>query len=114
MLWTITCVDTRDTAVLHEHHTQIHRACPDRQKSILVLGGATLTDSGEHATGSVFIVNVYAIELTRRPFRTAIPFIHPVVQRAQSSPQRCQPQPPISRSRLWQSGSMRRLSLRLR
>lgn len=58
MLWAITCVDNRDTAVLREQHMQIHRAYLDRQKSILVLGGATLTDGGEHAIGSVFIVNV--------------------------------------------------------
>jgi uncharacterized protein YciI len=58
MLWAITCVDNRDTAVLREQHMQVHRAYLDRQNSILVLGGATLTDNGEQATGSLFIINV--------------------------------------------------------
>jgi uncharacterized protein len=58
MLWAITCVDNQDTAVLREQHMTVHRAYLDSQKSILVLGGATLTDSGELATGSMFIINV--------------------------------------------------------
>jgi uncharacterized protein YciI len=44
MLWAITCVDNRDTAALREQHMQVHRAYLDRQKSILVLGGATRAD----------------------------------------------------------------------
>jgi hypothetical protein len=58
MLWAITCFDNRDAAMLREQHMQVHRAYLDHQKSILVLGGATLTDSGEQATGSMFIINV--------------------------------------------------------
>jgi uncharacterized protein YciI len=57
MLWAISCVDNPNTAVLREKHIQPHRTYLDDRKNILVLGGATLTDDGSQATGSMFIVN---------------------------------------------------------
>jgi uncharacterized protein len=58
MLWAIYCVDGSDTSGLREKHMSPHREYLDRQKPILVLGGATLTDDGSAATGSLFIINV--------------------------------------------------------
>jgi uncharacterized protein len=57
MLWVISCVDNPNTAALRETHMQLHRKYLDDRKDILVLGGATLTDDGREATGSLFIVN---------------------------------------------------------
>jgi uncharacterized protein YciI len=58
MLWAISCVDNASTAALREKHMRPHRKYLDDRKNILVLGGATLTDDGSEATGSLFIVNV--------------------------------------------------------
>jgi uncharacterized protein len=58
MLWAILCVDNPDAAALREQHMQPHRKYLDERKDILVLGGATLTDDGREATGSMFILNV--------------------------------------------------------
>jgi uncharacterized protein len=58
MLWAISCVDHPDTAALREQHMQPHRKYLDDRRDVLVLAGATLTDDGGEATGSMFIVNV--------------------------------------------------------
>jgi uncharacterized protein YciI len=57
MLWAISCVDHPDTAALRDRHMKPHRAYLDGRKDILVLAGATLSDDGTGATGSLFIVN---------------------------------------------------------
>ena len=58
MLWAISCVDNPNTATLRETHMQPHRSYLDDRRLILVLAGATLTDDGKEATGSLFIINV--------------------------------------------------------
>ena len=58
MLWAITCTDKPNTAAIRETHLQPHRAYLTSQKGILVLAGATQTDDGKEAIGSLFIVNV--------------------------------------------------------
>lgn len=78
MLWAITCVDNQDTAVLREQYMTVHRAYLDSQKAILVLGGATLTDSGEQATGSMFIINV-ANRVEAKSFSDSDPFTQAAV-----------------------------------
>jgi uncharacterized protein YciI len=73
MLWAISCVDHPDTAVLREQHMQPHRKYLDERKDILVLAGATLTDDGSEATGSMFIVNVQT-RVEAKAFSDADPF----------------------------------------
>jgi uncharacterized protein YciI len=58
MLWTISCTDKPNTAAIREEHLQPHRAYLQSQKGILVLAGATQTDDGKEAVGSLFVVNV--------------------------------------------------------
>ncbi|HSQ03241.1 MAG TPA: YciI family protein, partial [Burkholderiales bacterium] len=58
MLWAISCVDKPATAAIREKHLQAHRAYLQSQKRILVLAGATQTDDGKDAIGSLFVVNV--------------------------------------------------------
>jgi len=58
MLWAIACVDKPDTAAIRAEHLQTHRAYLQSQKRILVLAGATQTDDGNEAIGSLFVVNV--------------------------------------------------------
>jgi uncharacterized protein len=58
MLWAIYCIDKADTAQLRDQHMRSHLDYLDRRKSTLVLAGATLTDAGSAATGSLFIINV--------------------------------------------------------
>jgi uncharacterized protein len=58
MLWAITCVDKPNTAPIRERVLQPHRDYLQSQKKILILSGATLTDDGNVATGSLFIINV--------------------------------------------------------
>jgi uncharacterized protein YciI len=58
MLWAISCVDNPDTAAIRENVLQPHRDYLQSQKKILVLAGATQTDDGKEATGSLFVVNV--------------------------------------------------------
>lgn len=58
MLWAISCVDNPNTAALRERFMQPHRAYVDARKAVLVVAGATLSDDGKEATGSLFIVNV--------------------------------------------------------
>ena len=58
MLWIIACVDKPNTAAIREKHLQPHRDYLGSQKKILVLAGATQSDDGATAIGSLFVVNV--------------------------------------------------------
>ena len=58
MLWAISCADKPNTAAIREKVLQPHRDYLQSQKGILVLAGATQTDDGKAAIGSLFIVNV--------------------------------------------------------
>jgi uncharacterized protein YciI len=58
MLWAISCVDKPNTAAIREEHLVPHRNYLQSQKRILVLAGATQTDDGKEAIGSLFVVNV--------------------------------------------------------
>jgi uncharacterized protein YciI len=58
MLWTITCEDNPNTAAIRDKHLLPHREYLQSQKGILVLAGATQSDDGKEAVGSLFIVNV--------------------------------------------------------
>ena len=57
-LWAISCVDKPNTAPIREKVLQPHRDYLQSQKRILVLAGATQSDDGAQAIGSLFIVNV--------------------------------------------------------
>jgi uncharacterized protein YciI len=57
MLWAIACEDNANTAAIRDKHLQPHREYLQSQKGILVLAGATQTDDGKGAIGSLFIVN---------------------------------------------------------
>ena len=57
MLWVISCVDKPNTATIRDKHLEPHRAYLQSQKGILVLAGATQTDDGKEAIGSLFVVN---------------------------------------------------------
>ena len=58
MLWAISCTDKPDTAAARAAVLQPHRDYLKSQKGILVLAGATQTDDGAKALGSLFVVNV--------------------------------------------------------
>lgn len=58
MLWAISCIDKPNSAAVRDTHLQSHRSYLQSQRSVLVLGGATLTEDGHEARGSIFIVNV--------------------------------------------------------
>jgi uncharacterized protein YciI len=58
MLWAISCTDKANTAAIREKVLQPHRDYLQSQKGILVLAGATQTDDGKEAIGSLFVVNV--------------------------------------------------------
>ncbi|HTP95933.1 MAG TPA: YciI family protein [Burkholderiales bacterium] len=58
MLWTISCTDKSNTAAIREKHLQPHRDYLQSKKSILVLAGATQSDDGAQAIGSLFVLNV--------------------------------------------------------
>ena len=58
MLWAISCVDNPNTAQNREKHLQPHRDYLQSKKDILVLAGATQSDDGATAIGSLFVVNV--------------------------------------------------------
>jgi uncharacterized protein YciI len=58
MLWAIVCVDKPNTAAIRDSVLQPHRDYLASQKNILVLSGATQSDDGTQATGSLFILNV--------------------------------------------------------
>ena len=57
MLWAISCVDKPNTAAIRDQFVQPHREYLQSQKSILVLAGATQSDDGKLATGSLFVLN---------------------------------------------------------
>ena len=61
MLWTISCLDKPNTAAARAANLQPHRDYLQSQKGILVLAGATQTDDGKEAIGSLFVVNVNMI-----------------------------------------------------
>jgi uncharacterized protein len=58
MLWAVSCTDKKDTAAIREKHLLTHREYLASKKSILILTGATQTDDGKEAIGSLFILNV--------------------------------------------------------
>jgi uncharacterized protein YciI len=58
MLWAIVCVDKPNTAAIRESVLQPHRDHLASQKNILILSGATQSDDGTQAIGSLFILNV--------------------------------------------------------
>jgi len=58
MLWTISCTDKPNTAAVRASVLQPHRDYLQSRKGILVLAGATQTDDGTEAIGSLFVVNV--------------------------------------------------------
>lgn len=58
MLFAIHCVDKPDSAALRAELRPPHQAYLKTQGNIIVIAGATQTDDGETATGSIFIVNV--------------------------------------------------------
>lgn len=58
MLWAISCIDKPNTAAIREQFLLPHREHLQSSKGILVLAGATQTDDGTQAIGSLFIVNV--------------------------------------------------------
>jgi len=58
MLWTISCTDKPNTAEARASVLQPHRDYLQSRKDILVLAGATQTDDGTQAIGSLFVVNV--------------------------------------------------------
>ena len=58
MLWAISCQDKPNTARIREEFLKPHREYLQSQKHILVLAGATQSDDGAEAIGSLFVVNV--------------------------------------------------------
>jgi uncharacterized protein YciI len=58
MLWVIFCTDKPNTAAIREKFLLPHREFLQSQKAILVLAGATQSDDGKEAIGSLFVVNV--------------------------------------------------------
>lgn len=62
MLWTIFCNDKPNTAAIREEFLKPHREFLQSQKGILVLAGATQSDDGKEAIGSLFVVNVNSRE----------------------------------------------------
>ena len=63
MLYAIYCVDKPNTAALCAELRPPHQEYLATQADIIVLAGATQTDDGETATGSMFIVNVDGREM---------------------------------------------------
>jgi uncharacterized protein YciI len=58
MLWIVSCTDKPNTAAIRESVLQPHRDYLGSQKKILVLAGATQSDDGTTAIGSLFVLNV--------------------------------------------------------
>jgi hypothetical protein len=58
MLWAVSCLDKPNTAAIRDSVLQIHRDYLQSQKKILILAGATQTDDGLTAVGSLFVLNV--------------------------------------------------------
>jgi len=55
MLWIVSCTDKPNTAAIRDSVLQPHRDYLGSQKKILVLAGATQTDDGNTAIGSLFV-----------------------------------------------------------
>ena len=58
MLWIVSCIDKPNTAAARESVLQPHRDYLGSQKKTLILAGATQTDDGTTAIGSLFVLNV--------------------------------------------------------
>jgi len=58
MLWAISRVAAPNFAAMREKGLQAHLDYLHSQKSLLVVSGATLTDDGKEATGSLLVINV--------------------------------------------------------
>lgn len=58
MLYAIYCVDKPNSTALRTELRPPHQDYLKTQTGIIVLAGATQTDDGETATGSMFVVNV--------------------------------------------------------
>ena len=58
MLCAVSCLDKPNTAAIRDSVLQIHRDYLQSQKKILILAGATQTDDGLTAVGSLFVLNV--------------------------------------------------------
>ena len=98
MLWAITCTDKPNTAAIREEHLLPHREYLQSQKGILVLAGATQTDDGKEAIGSLFVVNVDSREKAKAfsdgdPFTRAGVFSNVTItrmRRGQWNPEACE------------------------
>jgi hypothetical protein len=75
MLWVISCTDKPDTAAIREQHLQPHRDYLQSKKDVLVLAGATQSDDGAQAIGSLFVVNVDS-RAKAKAFSDGDPFTH--------------------------------------
>ncbi len=73
MLWVVSCVDKPNTATARESVLQPHRDYLASQKKILVLAGATQSDDGATAIGSLFVLNVNSREEAKK-FSDGDPF----------------------------------------
>jgi uncharacterized protein YciI len=73
MLWAVSCIDKPNTAEIRASVLQPHRDYLQSQKRILVLAGATQTDDGAQAIGSLFVVNV-ASRAEAKAFSDGDPF----------------------------------------
>ncbi len=58
MFYAIFCVDKPNAAELRQELRPPHQAYLKTQTGVIVVAGATQSDDGETATGSMFIVNV--------------------------------------------------------
>ena len=58
MLYAVTCVDKPESTDLRKELRPPHMEYLATQSDIIVLAGATQTDDGETATGSLLVVNV--------------------------------------------------------
>jgi uncharacterized protein len=73
MLWAVSCIDKPNTAAIRDTVLQPHRDYLASQKKILVLAGATQSDDGATATGSLFVLNVGSREEAKK-FSDGDPF----------------------------------------
>ena len=98
MLWAVMCTDKPNTAAIREEHLLPHREYLQSQKGILVLAGATQTDDGKEAIGSLFVVNVDSREKAKAfsdgdPFTRAGVFSNVTItrmRRGQWNPEACE------------------------
>ncbi len=73
MLWIVSCTDKPNTAAIRDSVLQPHRDYLGSQKHILVLAGATQSDDGSTAIGSLFVLNV-ASRAEAKAFSDGDPF----------------------------------------